>query len=441
MSRADEALEFLRSVPEVLEEKWTMEQFDRVWAELKVYVREGRPSGQPKVPISRDYKGTQLCRKGTSQIPKFFWEVALQRFNAISAIKEETVTVECAQAAFDRLAGFSDPKKLVALAIDLSCILPGSCCLEIDVSERINGKCWDCFVRSPVAPEDERYECQVCSIAISYASDKKLESKCWSCFLKHPENGSVPVPTLPCKNLTAAHIACPKPRDTDNGGLYCKECRTTIEPDKKRYCRNAASKHLIKGSDGELGGCPELGQSNKHGFCKSCVGQAALLLCLNATNPRVRCGHALDAGSDRNEQFCKTCVSSLEVSGKKERLCKNAAASDDPCSNDRNVFLQNEYFGMCSSCGDTQKSLLVNTSEDQSLCRFPGCMRPYDLPLSRYCRKCISKDDLVIDVEEKHLVLEIETAAARKTTLQKVSAAGDPFHLYLPRRHTDLSAY
>ena len=30
-SRANEALEFLRSVPEVLEQKWTMEQFDTVW--------------------------------------------------------------------------------------------------------------------------------------------------------------------------------------------------------------------------------------------------------------------------------------------------------------------------------------------------------------------------------------------------------------------------
>ena len=47
----------------------------------------------------------------------------------------------------------------------------------------------------------------------------------------------------------------------------------------------------------------------------------------------------------------------------------------------------------------------------------------------------------MIDVEEKHLVVEIETAAAKKTTLQKVSLTGDPFHLYLPRRHTDLPAY
>ena len=167
VSRADAALEFLRRVPEVVQQRWTMEQFDRVWAELKVYVRDGPPSGQPPVPISRDYKGTQLCRKGTSQIPKFFWEVALQRFNAISAIKEETVTVECAKAAFDRLAGYSDPKKLVALAIDLSCILPGSCCLKKDVSDLINGKCWDCFVRSPVAPEDERYECQVSKLPVA----------------------------------------------------------------------------------------------------------------------------------------------------------------------------------------------------------------------------------------------------------------------------------
>ena len=180
-------------------------------------------------------------------------------------------------------------------------------------------------------------------------------------------------------------------------------------------------------------GFPELGQGNKHGFCKSCVGQAALPLCLNYTNPRVRCGHALEVGTARYEQFCKSCVSSLGVPNKQERLCKNAAASVDPCSNDSNAFLYNEYSGMCLSCAATQKSLLINTSEDQSLCRFAGCMSSYDLPLSRYCRDCILNEDLVIDVREKHLVVEMETAAAKKTTLQKVPLTGDPFHLYLPR--------
>jgi len=53
------------------------------------------------------------------------------------------------------------------------------------------------------------------------------------------------------------------------------------------------------------------------------------------------------------------------------------------------------------------------------------------------------KEDLVIDVKEKHLVVEMEAKAASKETpaLQKVPLTGDPFHLYLPRQHADLPAY
>ena len=40
-SRADAALLFLRSVPEVKEKKWTMAQFDTVWHQLVLYVKDG----------------------------------------------------------------------------------------------------------------------------------------------------------------------------------------------------------------------------------------------------------------------------------------------------------------------------------------------------------------------------------------------------------------
>ena len=224
------------------------------------------------------------------------------------------------------------------------------------------------------------------------------------------------VPALPCKNLTAAHIACPNARNSYSGGVYCDSCRDTIQPTGARVCRNAASRYLTLDSMGSHVGCPHGGQSGKHGFCKSCTGQAALPLCLNYTNGRVRCGNALEVGADRNEVFCKTCQSALTVPNKKERLCKNAAAGDNPCSNASNDNLLNEYHGMCLSCGAAQKALLANVSEDPSLCRSAGCLRPFELPLSRYCRECILKQprsaDLVIDVREKDLVLEMETEAA-----------------------------
>ena len=66
VSRADEALSSLGSVPELVHERWKMEQFDTFWARLYLYVRDGKPSGQPKLNLFRDYKGTELRRKGTS---------------------------------------------------------------------------------------------------------------------------------------------------------------------------------------------------------------------------------------------------------------------------------------------------------------------------------------------------------------------------------------
>ena len=293
--RGTEAIQFLSCVPEVAQGTWSMAQFDGVWKALNLYVREGAPKRQADVDISMIYKGILLKREGQSKIPHFFWKVELERFNSLPVITEETVTVECAKTAFQKLSGISDRKHIVPLAIGLSCLLPGTCCLEKDVSERVNGKCWDCFVKYPAMTEGRTYQCQVCALAISETSDANFKSKCWSCFLLHPGDESsgarsfvvkaasnVPVPALPCKNLTAAHIACPNTRIAIGSGLYCESCRTTIQPTGKRFCRNAAICYLIKGSEGSHMGCPELGQSNKYGFANLVLDRQHCL-CVSTT--------------------------------------------------------------------------------------------------------------------------------------------------------------
>ena len=80
-----------------------MEQFDTVWAELLLYVRDGKPSGLPTLNLSRDYKGAELSRGGRSTKHRLFWEVAYQRFNALPAIQDQTATVKWAKDAFQKL--------------------------------------------------------------------------------------------------------------------------------------------------------------------------------------------------------------------------------------------------------------------------------------------------------------------------------------------------
>ncbi len=60
--------------------------------------------------------------------------------------------------------------------------------------------------------------------------------------------------------------------------------------------------------------------------------------------PGFLCGNALEGGAERNELFCKTCQSAMTVPNKKERLCKNAAAGDNPCSNDSCSWLINDIM-------------------------------------------------------------------------------------------------
>ena len=197
--------------------------------------------------------------------------------------------MECAKTTFQNITCISEANKLVALVLDISPVQPGSCCLTKDVSELFNGKCWDCFVKPPGLPEGTVFQCQDCMLAISHTSDKNLKSKCWKCFLKQAEDESVPVPALLCKNLTAAHIACPNPRNSSTGGVYCDSCRDKIKPTGARLCRNAASPYLTLDFMGSHVGCPYGGQTGEHGFCVSCSGQQALPLCLNYANARVLC--------------------------------------------------------------------------------------------------------------------------------------------------------
>ena len=113
---------------------------------------------------------------------------------------------------------------IASAGADLSSIQPGPCCREKDESDLTNGKCWDCFVKCPGAPKDTALKCQVCNVAISVTSDANLQSKCWRCFLQHRIHDHASGQALPCKNLTAAHVACPNARTSTSAGVYCNTC-------------------------------------------------------------------------------------------------------------------------------------------------------------------------------------------------------------------------
>ena len=92
---------------------------------------------------------------------------------------------------------------------------------------------------------------------------------CWQCYLKQADLRYV----MPCKNLCAAHVACPNPRTADNGKLFCDDCREQ----HGRRCRNLASKCAPCAS-------PQQAQDKDKGFCRACAGQPAGLLCLNSVS-------------------------------------------------------------------------------------------------------------------------------------------------------------
>ena len=69
--RGDEALNFLRSIPEVLQEKWTKVQFDKLWKELSLYVQHGHP-GKASIPnLRRTYKHIFACAQSLPHISSF----------------------------------------------------------------------------------------------------------------------------------------------------------------------------------------------------------------------------------------------------------------------------------------------------------------------------------------------------------------------------------
>ena len=70
----------------------------------------------------------------------------------MSSIQQGIATVEFAKNVFQKLVAISAIDKLVPL--DLNTLVPGlrlPCCLEKDDSELYNGKCWECFVKTPGA--------------------------------------------------------------------------------------------------------------------------------------------------------------------------------------------------------------------------------------------------------------------------------------------------
>ena len=117
----------------------------------------------------------------------------------------------------------------------------------------LGGRCWDCFVRPPPPNADvqpqltsvgckkcgvhlaqtsaDAYEghcwkcfafaCKGCAGAISKTSFENLGGMCWKCYLKQADLQCV----MPCKNLCAAHVACPNPRPAISGSSYCDQCR------------------------------------------------------------------------------------------------------------------------------------------------------------------------------------------------------------------------
>ena len=142
--RAASALQFLQHVPEIIEKKWSQQQFETVWEQLKLFVEHGDPEDRKQFRISCEYQGSKLERTVRSRLHQFYWEISLQRFKSLPSIQQGSASVELAKSAFQKLDAISAIDKLV----------PGlrlPCCLEKDDSELYNGKCWECFVKSPGA--------------------------------------------------------------------------------------------------------------------------------------------------------------------------------------------------------------------------------------------------------------------------------------------------
>ena len=185
-------------------------------------------------------------------------------------------------------------------------------------------------------------------------------------------------------------------------------------------------------------------QTGDYGFCKTCVGEPAALLCLNYTNPRVRCGNRVEQGG-RNAVFCLSCCDHVyDPLDKSIRRCKNAAARLEPCSNPAAKHYQGPLHGACHDCA---KLIDASASKSSDACRYPMCHNVFDLPNSKYCSKCIldpaKKQNIVLDVRDTDAILSIERNAvsAALPKQQMLPREGDPFYLYLPRKHVNLPSY
>ena len=204
-----------------------------------------------------------------------------------------------------------------------------------------------------------------------------------------------------------------------------------------KLCRNHASSCAPCGNKSKT-------QHGNHGFCNACAGYSATLLCLNYTNPRVRCGNGVEQ-SGRNAAFCNTCSNRVVPSADlNTRLCKNAAAIDAPCTKPVAVHLQGPLHGACLECAKVISAIAV---KDSLACRTPLCHNTFVLKHSRYCRECVldpaRNSELVLDIRDKTEVLAIESSATQQSLpkLQTIPLDGDPFFLYLPRKHMELPSY
>jgi hypothetical protein len=125
------------------------------------------------------------------------------------------------------------------------------------------------------------------------------------------------------------------------------------------------------------------------------------------------------------------------------RKCKNAAALDQPCANAAAVHLKGPLHGACHDCA---KIIAGTVHKPGNACQAPLCYNVAVLAHSRYCRTCVLEADpetLIIDVRDKDTVVSMEQDALRKTQprQQQLQLHGDPFYLYLPRKHTTLPVY
>ena len=269
-------------MPQVHSQQLPINELEKYWDLACDFLRtQSRTSTSFKVRVQRYYLGRKhaITRSNTAH-HAFFWNVAFDLL--VDAATEKQIS----QSAFKEMKKHLKP------------YLPGvDWCLPQFPGESsgplYNGRSWDCFVK-PVPPPEHvqvalshvcltcqksvssaihqtcdgkcrdcfQFKCSACEKAISKTSHERLDGLCWVHFLAVP---SCKI-GLPCKNVSAAHVACPNRLSLESSGLYCDTCKNDIQPSNKRYCRNRSSLYRP---------CQAFGQSGAHGFCKVCTGEEA----------------------------------------------------------------------------------------------------------------------------------------------------------------------